>query len=273
MSAIATATPRRSILRRSGFRRMPSFFLVTSWAIVGVVIFMALFGAGSCPTTPTSRISSTRAPRRRRSTGSAPTRLGRDIFSRIIAGAPSAITGPLVVALTGADRWRARSGSSRATWAAPIDMVIQRFVDFMFALPGLLIAIVIVGVVGGGYWMAVLVLEPAQLRGRRPHHPRRRAGATSPAVRRGGANAGGAAPPDHVLPHLAQHLADRVRERRARLRARPRRALEPLVSRPRHLTGCARVGAHARREPGRSCSRTRPASWRRVSRSCCSPRR
>jgi peptide/nickel transport system permease protein len=40
-----------------------------------------------------------------------------------------------------------------------IDMVIQRFVDFMFALPGLLIAIVIVGVAGGGYWMAVLVLS------------------------------------------------------------------------------------------------------------------
>ena len=40
-----------------------------------------------------------------------------------------------------------------------VDMVIQRFVDFMFALPGLLIAIVIVGVAGGGYWMAVLVLS------------------------------------------------------------------------------------------------------------------
>jgi peptide/nickel transport system permease protein len=34
----------------------------------------------------------------------------------------------------------------------------MRWVDFMFALPGPLIAIVIVGVVGGGFWTAVVVL-------------------------------------------------------------------------------------------------------------------
>ena len=34
----------------------------------------------------------------------------------------------------------------------------MRWVDFMFALPGPLVAIVVVGVVGGGYWMAVAVL-------------------------------------------------------------------------------------------------------------------
>jgi len=34
----------------------------------------------------------------------------------------------------------------------------MRWVDFMFALPGPLVAIVVVGVVGGGYWTAVAVL-------------------------------------------------------------------------------------------------------------------
>ena len=34
----------------------------------------------------------------------------------------------------------------------------MRWVDFMLALPGPLVAIVVVGVVGGGYWTAVLVL-------------------------------------------------------------------------------------------------------------------
>ena len=34
----------------------------------------------------------------------------------------------------------------------------MRWVDFMIALPGPLVAIVVVGVVGGGYWTAVLVL-------------------------------------------------------------------------------------------------------------------
>src|SRR5262249_50733029 len=35
---------------------------------------------------------------------------------------------------------------------------IMRWVDLMYALPGLLIAIVVVGVLGGGYWLAVLLL-------------------------------------------------------------------------------------------------------------------
>ena len=39
-----------------------------------------------------------------------------------------------------------------------VDSVIMRWVDFMLALPGPLVAIVVVGVIGGGYWTAVLVL-------------------------------------------------------------------------------------------------------------------
>jgi peptide/nickel transport system permease protein len=39
-----------------------------------------------------------------------------------------------------------------------VDSAIMRWVDFMLALPAPLIAIVVVGVVGGGYWTAVMVL-------------------------------------------------------------------------------------------------------------------
>jgi peptide/nickel transport system permease protein len=38
------------------------------------------------------------------------------------------------------------------------DTVISRLVDFVYALPALLIAIVVVGVLGGGYWLAVGLL-------------------------------------------------------------------------------------------------------------------
>jgi peptide/nickel transport system permease protein len=34
----------------------------------------------------------------------------------------------------------------------------MRWVDLMIALPGLLVAIVVVGVLGGGYWLAVVLL-------------------------------------------------------------------------------------------------------------------
>jgi len=158
MSAIASATPRRSILRRSGFHRMPSIFLIFSWGVVATVVFMAVFGSYIMPHDPAEQnlLSTSAPPSAEHPLGT--DALGRDILSRVIAGAPAAITGPFVVALTGlilASTLGILSGYMGGT----IDMVIQRFVDFMFALPGLLIAIVIVGVVGGGYWLAVLVLS------------------------------------------------------------------------------------------------------------------
>ena len=39
-----------------------------------------------------------------------------------------------------------------------VDAGVMRWADLMLALPGLLIAIVVVGVFGGGFWVAVLVL-------------------------------------------------------------------------------------------------------------------
>jgi peptide/nickel transport system permease protein len=76
----------------------------------------------------------------------------------MIAGADSAIIGPLIVAFTGMLAGSAL-GIASGYLGGTTDMVIQRLVDFMFALPGLLIAIVIVGVVGGGYGLAVFVLS------------------------------------------------------------------------------------------------------------------
>jgi peptide/nickel transport system permease protein len=158
MSAVASANPRRSILRRSGFHRMPSLFLVAAWTIVGIVIFMAIFGSVVQQHDPAEQdlLNTSAPPSSEHPLGT--DALGRDILARIIAGADAAITGPFVVALTGvilASTLGILSGYMGGT----IDMIIQRFVDFMFALPGLLIAIVIVGVVGGGYWLAVLVLS------------------------------------------------------------------------------------------------------------------
>ena len=142
-------------------------------------------------------------------------------------------------------------------------MVIQRLVDFMFALPGLLIAIVIVGVVGGGYGLAVVVLSILNVAGRRPPPARRGARAALAALRGGGPHARRAALADHVPPHLAQHLADRVRERRARLRARPRRALEPLPTSASARSPACRSGAAMLSENQSLLFRTRPGCWPR----------
>lgn len=83
--------------------------------------------------------------------------LGRDVLSRTIVGAHTALVGPAIVA-AGAFAIATILGLLAGYIGGLTDSAVMRWVDFMFALPGPLIAIVIVGVVGGGFWTAVVVL-------------------------------------------------------------------------------------------------------------------
>jgi len=83
--------------------------------------------------------------------------LGRDVLSRTIVGARTALVGPAIVA-AGAFAIATILGLTAGYIGGATDSAVMRWVDFMFALPGPLIAIVIVGVVGGGFWTAVVVL-------------------------------------------------------------------------------------------------------------------
>ena len=83
--------------------------------------------------------------------------LGRDIFSRLIAGSRSALLGPVLIVL-GALLAGNVLGVVSGYYAGRVDWVIMRGVDIMYALPALLIAIVVVGTLGGGYFRAVGLL-------------------------------------------------------------------------------------------------------------------
>ena len=83
--------------------------------------------------------------------------LGQDIFSRVIVGARVAVLGPLAIAF-GAMLIGNLLGTLAGYRGGSVDFVIMRWADLMYALPALLIAIVVVGVLGGGYWMAVVLL-------------------------------------------------------------------------------------------------------------------
>ena len=83
--------------------------------------------------------------------------LGRDVFSRVIHGARTALVGPALIAV-GAFAIATLLGLLAGYFGGLLDTVVMRWVDFMMALPGMLVAIVVVGVIGGGYWSAVLVL-------------------------------------------------------------------------------------------------------------------
>ncbi len=90
--------------------------------------------------------------------------LGRDVFHRVIAGAQPALVGPVIIAVSGF-LISGLVGIGAGYIGGLLDTATMRVVDFFFALPGLLIAIVVVTVVQGGYWTAVAVLSLLNVQG------------------------------------------------------------------------------------------------------------
>jgi peptide/nickel transport system permease protein len=90
--------------------------------------------------------------------------LGRDVLARLVIGAGAALTGPFVIALSGLVV-SGLVGIAAGYLGGHVDMVTMRVVDFMIALPGLLLAIVLVTIVQGGYWVAVAVLAVLNVQG------------------------------------------------------------------------------------------------------------
>ena len=90
--------------------------------------------------------------------------LGRDVWARVVIGAYSALLGPFIIALSGLIV-SGLVGIAAGYLGGITDMVTMRVVDFMIALPALLLTIVLVTVVQGGYWIAVLVLAVLNVQG------------------------------------------------------------------------------------------------------------
>jgi peptide/nickel transport system permease protein len=83
--------------------------------------------------------------------------LGRDVLSRLIVGTRAALLGPLVVALLTLGIG-APLGLAAGYFGGRVDGAISRFADLIWALPALLVAIVVLGVVDGGYSLVVAVI-------------------------------------------------------------------------------------------------------------------
>lgn len=93
--------------------------------------------------------------------------LGRDVLSQVVAGARTAVVGPLCVAL-GVLLLGVPLGMAAGYHGGFLDAVTNRFADLIYAFPAILLVIVVVGVIGDGYWFAVALLTllslPAQIR-------------------------------------------------------------------------------------------------------------
>lgn len=83
--------------------------------------------------------------------------LGRDVLAMTVAGTGSALLGPLCVAV-GSMLIGILLGTLAGYQRGPIDFLVSRWTDLLLALPLLLAAIVVGGVLGGGYWVTVVLL-------------------------------------------------------------------------------------------------------------------
>lgn len=138
-------------------RRRPSLLIALSVLIVLLVVACALFGSLFAPFGANAQnlVSATQGPSAHHLLGTDD--FGRDILSRIIVGARAAVIGPALIAI-GALIVGNALGLIAGYVGGRVDYAIMRLADLVWALPGLLIAIVVVGVIGGGYYVAVTVL-------------------------------------------------------------------------------------------------------------------
>lgn len=151
-----TETGVRSRLARAarGLRRLPGSVSISTLLLVGVVVLVVVPLAPHAldqdillGTTPAG------APGHPLGTDS----LGRDVLALTLAGAQSAVVGPVVVAL-GSMILGIVLGSLAGYRGGWIDTAVSRYVDLTLAMPALLLAIVVAGVISGGYWITVAVL-------------------------------------------------------------------------------------------------------------------
>ncbi|WP_062520159.1 ABC transporter permease [Demequina silvatica] len=83
--------------------------------------------------------------------------LGRDVLQMAIAGTASALVGPVIVAI-GSMLLGVVMGTLAGYEKGWLDTLISRWTDLLLAVPVLLAAIVVSGVMGGGYWVTVALL-------------------------------------------------------------------------------------------------------------------
>jgi peptide/nickel transport system permease protein len=138
-------------------RRRPSAVVAVAAAVVLGVTVCAVCGGAIAPHDPAAQdlVSTLAHPSPAHWLGTDD--LGRDVLSRTVAGARTAVLGPLFIAL-GAMLIGNIFGLLAGYHGGLVDAVIMRVADLVYALPALLVAIVVVGVLGGGYFRAVALL-------------------------------------------------------------------------------------------------------------------
>ncbi len=147
----------RGTAQRRGRGLLRSPLIGLCFAVIAIVIVLAVIGTKLAPQNPNQQHLS--------AIGAGPSSahwfgtdaLGRDVLSRVIAGARTAFFAPLVIAVVsflGGNCLGLLAGFR----GGRIDATIMRWVDVMWSVPTLLVLIVLAGTTGSNYWLSVGVL-------------------------------------------------------------------------------------------------------------------
>lgn len=136
------------------------YVLIVLVALIGLIVLAAILAPWIAPYAPnqTDVLNANAAPSTSHLLGT--DALGRDIFSRLLCGARLSLLGPALIILfaTLAGVFLAISSVWISGW---YDVVVARFLDLLFAIPGLLVAILAVAVIGPGLLAPVIALSLA----------------------------------------------------------------------------------------------------------------
>lgn len=144
-----------AIRRRVAFREP---VLVLSATVVVALTMIAIFGSWIAPYDPdaTDVLASSQGPSAEHWLGT--DALGRDILSRILVGARLSFAGPALIVLLSATLGTALAilAAWNGGWA---DRLINKSLNVMFSVPGILVAVLSSAIFGAGFWAPVLALS------------------------------------------------------------------------------------------------------------------
>ncbi len=165
MTTLVQPSRRRGTRRRR--RDSPGVLVILSFIVLALVAVAIAFSGVLVPNATTQDILSGSLP-----AGSAghllgTDELGRDILQLTIAGTASAVVGPVVIAV-GSMLIGVLFGALAGFLRGSTDWVVGRATDVLLALPVMLVALVVAGILGSGYWvtvgMLVVLFSPSDVR-------------------------------------------------------------------------------------------------------------
>jgi peptide/nickel transport system permease protein len=146
--------------RRVRFKRPNDLVLALSSVVLGAMVIFVIFGSVIAPQSP-SAVNleiALQGPSLAHLFGTDAT--GRDIFSRVLAGARPSILGPILIALI-ATGLGTLIGVVAAWKRGVSDALLSRSMEILFAFPGLLLAMMAVAILGRGLTAPVVALAIA----------------------------------------------------------------------------------------------------------------